>query len=94
MIRLNRKVVRELGISDHRRRKPLVVMLCEGGINLGIRVKGTRRWLYVPMVAVWQLAARMEAQRIKEDRAEARRNKRLSRGAALFTTTAKEEQHG
>jgi hypothetical protein len=84
MIRVHRKVVRELGVTDHRGRKPLVLLLPEGGINLGLKVKGTRRWVYVSLRAVWQLAARMEAQSIKAERAEALKAKCVARGARQF----------
>jgi hypothetical protein len=39
---------------------------------------------YMPLQAVWQLAASMEAQRIKAERTAARKAKRAARGAAQF----------
>jgi hypothetical protein len=74
MIRVNRQVVRELGISDHRGRR-LVLKLCEGGFNLAMKTKGSRGWLVLPLAAVWRLAGQLEADRIRAERKAARKAK-------------------
>lgn len=42
--KLNRRVVRETTEIDHRKHKPLVILLEEGGKLVKIKVKGERRW--------------------------------------------------
>jgi hypothetical protein len=76
MITCTRTLTRELGVRElARARRPLVVELRAGGVELRIKTKGSRTWYTVPWIAVWTLGAQIEAARRKADK-EARREAR------------------
>lgn len=65
-----RPVKRETREIDTTRggRRPLVVMLAEGGKILRIRPKGTRRWYSVTYADIYRLAVRGRAAELRAEK--------------------------
>ncbi len=69
MTGLDRAVKRETSTPDTTRygRKPLVVMLEQGGKILRIKPKGTRRWFSIDYATIYREAIRLYARQLKEE---------------------------
>ncbi len=78
MTGLTRRVVRETNVPDSTKggRRPLCVMLEEGGRILRIKPKGLRTWYEVPYAALYTLAIRIRAVAIKAEKKAAKEAKR------------------
>jgi hypothetical protein len=76
MIRCNRRVVRETSVIDECSRRAVVIMIEQGGAIVRVRLKGTRKWYAVPLREIWLMGARIEAQAVRQRKAEAREERR------------------
>ena len=79
--KLNRRVVRETGVIDYRRRKPLMIELMEGGHRMRLWIKGDRKIKYlIPLHLVFQAAVRLKVREDKEAKAKARQERKRRSG--------------
>jgi hypothetical protein len=65
-------------IRDRSKRRSLMVTLLPGDV-IELRPKGTRQRLIVDLETVWHVANKLEAARIKEEKAKARKAKKASK---------------
>jgi hypothetical protein len=74
---LNKAVTREtrMEIRDRSKRRSLMVTLLPGDV-VELRPKGTRARVMVDIETVWQLAMKLEAARVRDERAKARKAKK------------------
>jgi hypothetical protein len=76
MTGLDRPVKRETRVIDFRRRKPLVILLQEGGRLVRIKVKGERQWYTVTIEQIFQLGCQNRAVELRAEKLARRQQRR------------------
>jgi hypothetical protein len=73
------RVARETAVIDHRRRRPLMIELCEGGKCVRMWVKGERTRYTIPYSTIWTAGAAIMAADQRAAKAQARADRKRER---------------
>lgn len=79
MTGLHRPITRLTAELDYRTRQPFVVRLEAGGHLIRIRPRGTRTWLTVTVLQLYQLAAETRAREVRAERLRLRSERKALR---------------